>query len=266
MRGFQILMIIVCLLTLSNLFAQHNVLTQVSTIDALLNGLYEGETTIRKLEEWGDFGIGTFNGLDGEMVAVDGRFYRVTSQGTVQMVSPDIKTPFATVTFFETDSRYILQQGLDFRTFESVMDSLLPTQNIFYAIQIKGSFQTVQTRSVPKQTPPYRMLSDIISSMPVFRLENVKGVIVGFRCPPFVTGINVPGYHLHFITEDRKAGGHVLDFTIQEAVMEVDEIRQFTMWLPVDERFDHLDLTIDREEELNQVERFSDEVIGNDRE
>ncbi|MBN2028960.1 acetolactate decarboxylase [bacterium] len=255
MRGFQILMIIVCLLLLSNLFAQHDVLTQVFTIDALLNGLYDGETTIQELAEWGDFGIGTFNALDGEMVAVDGYFYQVTSTGTVQIPSPEIKTPFATMTFFESDSRHDLQPRLDFHTFESVMDSLIPTQNIFYAIRIKGSFCAVQTRSVPKQIPPYRMLSDITASLPVFHLEDVKGLVVGFRCPPFVTGINVPGYHLHFLTEDRKAGGHVLDFVIQEAVLEIDEIRQFFMILPEDETFYQLDLTIDREEELNQVER-----------
>lgn len=262
----RVLIGITSFLFLSDLFGQRDVLTQVSTIDALLNGLYDGETTVKELGEWGDFGIGTFDALDGEMVAVDGQFYQVTSRGTVEIPSPEIKTPFAAVTFFESDNKHPLQPGIDLQAFQGVMDDLIPTQNIFYAIRIEGSFQIVQTRSVPRQIKPYKPLSEITSSQPIFNLENVKGTIVGFRSPSYVNGINVPGYHLHFLTEDKKAGGHVLNFTLQEGVLQIDETRAFLMILPDDQNFDRLDLTVDRESELKQVEQAtSDEENEEDR-
>ncbi|MCJ7811990.1 acetolactate decarboxylase [bacterium] len=253
-------MLIICFLFFSTVFGQNDILTQISTIDALLNGIYEGETTIQALGERGDFGIGTFNGLDGEMVVLDGHFYQVTSNGTVHIPSPEIKTPFAAVTFFETDKKQQLGTGIDFQIFQREMDDLIPTQNIFYAIMIKGIFKTIQTRSVPKQVEPYPLLSDIVNSQPVFDFENVEGIIVGFRCPPYISSIAVPGYHLHFLTNDRKSGGHVLDFTVDEAVLEIDETHQFFMFLPESQDFYNLDLTINREEELKKVEQASPDM------
>jgi acetolactate decarboxylase len=244
----------------SSLWGQHDVLTQISTIDALLNGLYEGQISLTELEKRGNFGIGTFDALDGEMVAVDGQFYQVTSEGSVQIPSMDLKTPFAAVTFFETDNRYLLSTNADFPVVQKEIDDLIPTKNIFFAIRITGSYRRVQTRSVPRQTRPYKMLTEITSNQPVFNFENVEGIIVGFRSPPYVTGINVPGYHLHFLTHDRKAGGHVLDFTVDEAVLEIDETRQFFMILPEDPEFNGLDLTINREDELEEVEQAPSEL------
>jgi len=235
--------------------AGRDTLTQISTIDALMTGVYDGATTLSELQRKGDFGVGTFNTLNGEMILLDGEFYRITGSGTVESPGPDTKTPFAAVTFFDPDRKASLARGIDFQGTTALADKMLPTFNIFYAVKITGTFQMVRTRSVPAQQKPYRPLSEVVKTQPVFELKNVEGTIVGFRCPPFAKGINVPGYHLHFLTADRKAGGHVLDFKVERAVLEIDDTGELTVIFPSDKAFYGADLTPDREKELKAVEK-----------
>jgi len=235
--------------------AGRDTLTQISTIDALMTGVYDGATTLSELQGKGDFGVGTFNTLNGEMILLDGEFYRITGSGTVERPGAGTKTPFAAVTFFDPDRKASLARGLDFQGTTAIADKMLPTVNIFYAVKITGTFQVVRTRSVPAQQKPYRPLGEVVKTQPVFELKNVEGTIVGFRCPPFAKGINVPGYHLHFLTADRKAGGHVLDFRIERAVLEIDDTGELTVILPSDKAFYGADLTPDREKELKAVEK-----------
>jgi acetolactate decarboxylase len=237
------------------LHAGRDTLTQISTIDALMTGVYDGETTLSDLKGKGDFGVGTFNALNGEMILLDGEFYRVTATGAVEVPGPDTKTPFAAVTFFEPDRKASLERGLDLREVTAKIDRMLPTPNIFYAVKITGNFQMVRTRSVPSQQKPYMPLTEVVKTQPVFELKKVQGTIVGFRCPPYAKGINVPGYHLHFLTSDRKAGGHVLDFRIEQALLEIDDTGEFMLILPTDKAFYGADLTPDREKELGKVEK-----------
>ena len=89
-----------------------------------------------------------------------------------------------------------------------------PPKTCFYAVMIQGEFSYVKTRSVPAQEKPYPPLAEVTKNQPTFEFTDVTGTMVGFRCPPYVTGINVPGYHLHFLTDDRTAGGHLLEFTV----------------------------------------------------
>ena len=235
--------------------AQQGVITQVSTIDALMTGIYDGETTLAQLKQKGDFGSGTFDALNGEMILLEGQFYRATAGGIVERPGLNTKTPFAAVTFFRTDRTAQLAKGLDFQGFSKLTDKEIPTLNIFYAIKITGTFEMVKVRSVPAQQKPYKPLSDVVKAQPVFDLKKVKGTIVGFRCPPFVKGVNVPGYHLHFITADRMAGGHVLDFTVERATTEIGDTREFHLILPSDKAFYKADLMTDREKEVKAVEK-----------
>lgn len=231
-------------------------LTQVSTIDALLEGVYDGVTSFETLRAHGDFGIGTFAALDGEMLAFDGRFFQVTADGVARQVSDDAQTPFAAVTFFDRDLEYTLPEGLDLPGVQSFLDSRFDTLNTFYGIRIDGTFATMVTRSVPAQQKPYPPLTEVTAKQNVFDFEDVSGTVVGFRCPTFVSGVNVPGYHLHFLTEDGKAGGHVLALTVSKADASVDVTRDFLMLLPdPDSDFYDIDLTPDNEEALDQAEK-----------
>ena len=236
--------------------AERDTLMQVSTIDALLGGLYDGVLTVGDLQGYGDFGIGTFHALDGEMLGFDGTFYQVKADGTAQPVDDSTKTPFAAVTFFDTDRQAALPPGLGYEGLAGFVKDLLPTGNIFYAVRIEGTFSDMKTRSVPPQEKPYPPLVSITANQPTFEFRDVPGVMVGFWCPDYVEGINVPGYHLHFITEDRTAGGHVLDFTVESATLSLDDTARFTMMLPGPESaFYRMDLSGDKQEELEAVEK-----------
>ena len=233
---------------------QAKTLTQLSTIDALLGGIYDGSTSLRQLKMYGDTGLGTFNALDGEMVMVDGTVYRVSADGSVQVAGPDEKTPFAAVTFFKADQEESLPSGIGMKEATGRIDSIIPTPNLIYVIKIEGVFKKVLTRSVPRQKKPYQPLTEIVKTQPTFQFENVEGVIVGLRCPTFMKGINVTGYHLHFLTKDCKAGGHVLDFTTGQAVLKVDRISNFYMILPEDKDFFRLNMEKDTSEAVTAVE------------
>lgn len=217
--------------------AKKDTLTQISTLDALLKSIFDGETTIKELKKYGDFGMGTFNGLDGEMLVLDGRVYQIPGDGKVRLVDDDMVTPFAAVTWFEADKTAELHSLENYAAFRENADKLISTPNIFYAVKIKGVFKSVKARSVAKQNKPYPPIKEIVRVQSIFNFENVKGTMVGFRCPAYVKGMNAPGYHLHFLTEDGKAGGHVLEFSVQDAVMEIDETSKWSVILPSDEVF-----------------------------
>ncbi|MBN2239579.1 MAG: acetolactate decarboxylase [Dehalococcoidales bacterium] len=236
--------------------SQRETVTQVSTIDALLNGIYDGVMDFGTLKQYGDFGIGTFDSLDGEMLGFDGNFYQVKADGIAYGVTDSMETPFAAVTYFDTDSEHSLPEGIDYETLQDYLDGLLPTENIFYAMKIEGTFSYMKTRSVPGQEKPYPPLSEVTENQPVFEFHDAEGTIVGFRCPAYVAGVNVPGYHLHFLTGAKDAGGHILDFTVKNAAAYIDYTSEFLMILPGDDSdFYDTDLTGDKQEELEKVEK-----------
>jgi acetolactate decarboxylase len=230
-------------------------LTQVSTIGALLNGVYDGDISFGDLKKYGDFGIGTFNRLDGEMVALNGEFYQIKSDGHAYKVKDSMKTPFANVTFFDDDEEVKLDEGMNYADIRNFIDNMIPTKNIFYAIKIDGTFSYVKTRSVPKQMKPYPPLVEVTKDQSIFEFNDVKGTIVGFRSPSYVGGMNVPGYHLHFITEDKRAGGHLLEVKVKDATAKLDYTSDLFMVLPSEDDFYRVDLTNIKEEEVGKAEK-----------
>jgi acetolactate decarboxylase len=240
----------------NNPVVDRETLFQVSTINALMDGSYDGVMSLATLGKYGDFGIGTFEKLDGEMIETDGAFYQVKTDGKAYLKSGSVMTPFACVTFWDTDREEKLAQGLDYLQLQKFLDEKLPTVNIFYAIKIEGTFSYLKTRSVPPQEKPYPPLDEVTKNQSVFEFHDVEGTIIGFRCPPYIAGVNVPGYHLHFLTKNRDAGGHVLELTISNATAWVDDTPAFLMRLPgQDSDFYKLDLTQSKENDLNQAEK-----------
>ena len=233
-----------------------NTLTQVSTIDALLAGVYDGHMSCKELVEHGDFGIGTFSGLDGEMILLGGDLYQIRSDGKVYKPDLRITTPFAAVVQFKPDMNFQGSTGMTFHDLERIIDEKAPNKNVFCGIKVKGTFSKMTTRSVPKQKRPYPPLVEVTKDQPVFHIENISGTIVGFRCPPYVKGINVPGYHLHFLSDDLRSGGHILEFTAVKTGIEVDICNKFFLVLPEKEGdFGRADLRRDRSMELESVEK-----------
>ncbi|MEI8348974.1 MAG: acetolactate decarboxylase [Candidatus Omnitrophota bacterium] len=221
-----------------------DILYQVSMIGALMKGGYDTAADIKTLKSHGDFGIGTFDALDGEMVALAGNFYQVRSDGSVHVVLDAAKTPFALVTFFDVDRKTVLDKPLDLENMKKFIDGLLPTKNIPYAIKIEGRFDHVKTRSVPRQEKPYRGLNEAVNEQSVFELSNVEGVVVGFIIPGYMQGLHPCGYHLHFLSADRRFGGHLLEAKLARGVVSIDDTYQYHVTLPKNNQFSQLDLSV----------------------
>ena len=210
---------------------------QVSTLDALSSGIFQGAMTFAELRQHGDFGVGTFDSLDGEMVALDGHFYQVRSDGVVSRVNGNATTPFAVVTKFDSDIRLKVTQAASLAEISAFIDQLLPSKNYFYAVKIHGEFSEITVRSVPKQYPPFPPLATAVAEQSLFPLHDVEGTLVGFRSPAFVKGINQPGYHFHFISDDARAGGHALSFEIRTGTVDIDILRDQSTFLPDNQPF-----------------------------
>jgi len=229
---------------------------QISTIDALVAGLYDGTMSCDRLLQYGDVGIGTFDRLEGEMVVLDGAVYQVKVDSRVYTLDGKITTPFAAVCRFGADDIITLKKGMDFKGLEEMIDTAISNKNLFYAIKVTGTFSYMKTRSVPAQDKPYPPLAEVTKHQSVFEMKNISGTIVGFRCPPYVQGINVPGYHLHFISDDRTRGGHILGFETDTGTCAIDRCNQFFLVLPTEgEAFQKVDLSKDRSKELYQIEK-----------
>ena len=231
-----------------------NQITQTSTIDALLAGAYDGQMTCRELLTYGNFGIGCFDKLDGEMAILNGKIYQIKSDGKVYRPALNTKTPFAAVCNFQPDTQFSIQSA-DFKTVESIINEKVSNQNIFLAVEISGEFKHVRVRSVPAQRKPYPPLAEVAKTQPVFEMNDIKGTIVGFRTPPLAKGLNVPGCHFHFISNDFTRGGHVLDFELIAGSCKIDKCSEFLLILPKGDVLKNIDLSKDKTEELKKAEK-----------
>lgn len=205
-------------------------LYQISTFNTFSIGEYDGTINFGELAKHGDFGIGTLNGLNGEMIALNGVFYQVPVDGKPVQVNPSALTPYATVTFFDADQTFHVN-NLNYSELTSYINQVLPDNEAIYAIKVSGTFDYAKTRSVPIQTQPYPTLSEAVSHQAVFDLMNVSGTAAGFYFPESMSGVDFVGYHLHFLTDDRTAGGHLLDCTIRNATIELDCMKEYSLVL-----------------------------------
>jgi acetolactate decarboxylase len=185
----------------------HGRITQVSVIDALMIGRYDGVMPIAELLRHGDFGVGTLDHLDGELIIMDGKAYQVRGDGVVLEVASDRSTPFAVVTRFVQDGEFPCPQVTSLADLDARLDDALPQKNNFVAIRVDGRFASITLRSVHRQEPPYKPLAEVAESQSVWTVEDVAGTLVGVRCPSWVGGLNVPGYHWHFLSEDARWAG-----------------------------------------------------------
>ena len=233
----------------------HHTLFQTSTIDALLEGEYDGDISFAELEERGDFGLGTLEALDGEMIALDGGFYQVKSDGRAYAIDGRAKTPFAVVTFFEPSLSRSLATPVDLGEFCVRLDRLVGGEASCYSVRVDGDFEYVKTRSIPRQRKPYPPLAEVVKHQPTFESHDVRGSLVGFRFPHYAQGLNVAGYHFHFITADRSTGGHVLEFRLARGELGIDSEADLRLELPPGVDLPVPDPTAAKREALDRIER-----------
>ena len=227
-----------------------DVLYQVSILDGLMQGDYDGSVTLDDIRKHGDFGIGTFDRLDGEAIELDGAFYQVKVDGKVNRMDGGIKSPFAMATFFNADAGFPVSRKTDYLSLQEYIDSRLPAKNIPYAVRIDGKFDYIKVRSVPAQDKPYPIFSEAAKHQSVFEFRGIEGTLIGFRMPDYMKGVNISGYHMHFLSRDKTKGGHLLECSIASGRAEIDNIKRFIMDLPQSQRFYDLDLSLSTEEAL----------------
>ena len=211
--------------------ADKDVLFQLAAFNTFSNGNYSGVMSYGELAKHGDFGIGTFDGLNGEMIALNGVFYQIPSDGIPRQVDSNMTTPYATVTYFQADQTFTVSD-LNYTQLKAQIDGVLTSQDAIYAIKVSGTYDYAQTRSPAKQTQPYPALADALKTQSVFTLTNVSATAVGFWFPNSMNGVDYAGYHLHLITGDHAAGGHLLDCIITNATVEIEQINQYKLVLP----------------------------------
>jgi acetolactate decarboxylase len=204
-------------------------ITQLSTLKALSAGDYQGRLSLRQLLAYGDFGLGSFDHLDGEMVLLAGKFFQIKLNGKAYRPSLQAKAPYATLVRFKPEQELSLARDTDLAGLKRQINAAVPNQNELLAIKVRGRFSAIKVRSVPAQKKPYPPLQEVIRHQAVFELSDTAGTLVGFRCPAVLQEVTVPGYHLHFITEDGETGGHVLSFTLQEGHAILDLCQRFLL-------------------------------------
>lgn len=194
---------------------------QVSTIDTLKSGGFEGSTTVATIVRHGDQGLGTFDSLDGEMVIYEGVVYKAGYNGELIIQDKSVTTPFAVVTNFNTDYKMDITDRSCNEIKSEILDSF-DNKSLIRAIHLNGEFEYIRYRSVKKQTKPYPALDEVVKNQHVMKKENIIGDSVGFWFPDDYRGVNAEGFHLHFINEDETTGGHVLDCKINRGVVYID--------------------------------------------
>jgi acetolactate decarboxylase len=229
-------------------------LFQVSTSAALVEGIYQGAVRVSRLLRHGDFGLGTFTDLDGEMVVLDGVCYQVSSTGAIAPVEGERLIPYAVVTQFSSSFRKKHQRVRTLDDLIQVCDQLRDSNNVFYAFRVNGSFHAVKTR-VMKSVPEGTLLKTAASAQQEFRFEELRGTLVGLWSPAFAASFSVPGYHFHFLSEDRQSGGHVLDCRASEVEIDGCAMNEMHVSLPETEEFLKADLTRDPQADLIKAER-----------
>ncbi len=229
-------------------------ITQVSVINALMVGRYDGVMPIEKLMADGDFGLGTLDHLDGELIVLEGQAFQARGDGSVAKVARGASTPFAVVTPFDADGVGPCPHAATLAELDKALDEALGNPNLFLAVRIDGTFPSITLRSVPAQRPPYRPLAEVAKGQSVWTRQDVRGTLIGIRSPAWVTALTVPGFHWHFLAHDRRLGGHVLDCRVGEATVRHDFCREWLIRFDESATFGDAAIGQDLRRELRQVE------------
>jgi acetolactate decarboxylase len=199
---------------------------------AFKKGLYDGISTIREAQSHGDFGVGQFAALDGELIVTDGCFYRATSDGIVRPAPDTDELCFAQLCFYRSSQSWNAPAGISDQSFGNFLGQELAFRNSFCAFQITGIFKEVVPTSPPALTKPYPPFDEVPALRKSFPATNIPGRIVGYYSPVFTADIGIPGYHFHFISDDRRSGGHVTSFSLTSGIVDAARVDDFVLRLP----------------------------------
>ena len=236
-----------------------NKMFQVSTLQALVAGYTRGVITVRELEGRGSIGLGTFEGVDGEMIMLDGVCYRARQDGTVVRPAPDAGVPFASAASVEGGASFELAEvgGIDALKHELTckIDEAYAL-NSMHVATVRGTFNSVSARSESAYRADHVTLKDMLATTQrEFVFEKLDGTLVCVYHPDYMDGINAPGWHVHFLSEDRTRGGHVFDLSLVSGRAVMHKIDRIEIQLPATPAFDTYSLKETSQKEIAEVEQ-----------
>ena len=235
-----------------------NRMYQVSTLQALALGYSRAVISVDELLREGDTGLGTFEDVNGEMIVMDGHCYRADQNGCVTAVAPRTGVPFAAVARLSGEQRFPMRDMPDIDSVRTELTRKIEERfglNSMHVVRIDGEFAKVDARSEAPYRSHHISLKEILGqTQKAFIFENIRGSLVGVYFPDYMDGINMPGWHLHFLSDDRSKGGHVFDVSLREGAAKVDKISSIVIDLPREAAFDTYSLKQDLQEEIKSVE------------
>lgn len=231
-------------------------LIQASTLNALMLGNFDKTVSVKDFLHHADTGIGTYTGLDGEAIFEDGVAYKATADGKVSVMQPEDGVAFGTVAKFDESVPEVeLKNISDIETLKQALEPYVKDdQNIFYMIKAKGVFKTMHVRSCFASEKPYPTLSEVAQDQREFHFENTRGDVIAVWCPKYVNGINLPGWHFHYLSGDKTQGGHILGLSADSLRVKIDKIERFDLTLPQNPEFAKRDLCEDLSAKTAAVE------------
>ena len=232
-------------------------INQVALLQSLALGNFEGSITVKEWKTFGDTGIGTFEGLNGELIALDGVIYQGDQNCRAKIMRDSDTIPFSNITFFDKDFSIKLKNIDDKAALESKLDECVKSKgaNSFYMVKIPAEYSQILIRSEAKQSKPYPTLVQALqATQKEVTLKNIRGTIVGLYCPPFMSSLNSVGWHFHFISADKKFAGHVLELGINSGEAQFDKTDKFAMRVPATKDFQSLNLGQDLSEDIHKAE------------
>lgn len=232
---------------------EHHTLWQLSTSTAVVEGVFNGTLKVANLLEHGDFGIGTFDGLDGEGILLDGECWQARADGSLSRAPAEETVPFWIATHFQAEKQSKIPRINNLEDLGRSLDPLRPSANLFVAIKIKGCFEHIRVRSVSRVEQGANLL-EAASQQSEFEHQQLNGTLVGFWSPSYASSLNIPGYHFHLLSDDRCHGGHLLDLRANELTVEIDLQSNLRLALPETKAFLEADLSGDPTEALERAE------------
>lgn len=231
-------------------------LIQASTLNALMLGNFDKTVSVKDFLHHADTGIGTYTGLDGEAIFEDGVAYKATADGKVSVMQPEDGVAFGTVAKFDESVPEVeLKNISDIETLKQALEPYVKDdQNIFYMIKAKGVFKTMHVRSCFASEKPYPTLSEVAQDQREFHFENTRGDVIAVWCPKYVNGINLPGWHFHYLSGDKTQGGHILGLSADSLRVKINKIERFDLTLPQNPEFAQRDLCEDLSAKTAAVE------------
>lgn len=231
----------------------HTPVTQFAVLDALLVGAYESGIGVGEVRALGDFGIGCVDHLGGEVIVLDGEVFECTVDAPPERMTDEQILPFVDVCP-GPDASVEAVRDADLAALTAQVEAGLASRNLFHAVRLDGEFASVRVRVTPRQRHPFRPLADVTRSQIETVLEGVRGTVVGFWAPAIYQGVTVAGLHMHFLAEDRRSGGHVLDVTVADAALRLSAHARFDLRLPTDPVFLSTELTHGEDHRIAVVE------------